>query len=195
MKKLYTITLALAVLLLIAAGVNAQQLQRTYINGMQSDAHWYQPGTNGYDTYTDLFVTKTCDGNTIIDLYFNNYDASGTPHYWSGELMTRDNVYDMSKKLDSASLSAVPIAVQDWDTGNIETITVKADWTGMGDSITEKFSDKSNSKSGSYSIKADGTFRAATVTGSITEDSGVNNLGISNLATMIKFKTLTVIKN
>lgn len=167
MKKLYTFTFALIVLLSMAMG--AQALESKTIerqNGVSAFATWTEK-SDDITTDTYLSVTETNDGT---DIYLDMC-TYGPEDYWSGKsgyISTEDDVFSIDKKLNSASLSEVKIDFYDWDTGEImDTVTINADWTGTGD-IT-KGSYTSMSKSGGYMWKSSDSSknRDASVTGSI----------------------------
>ena len=184
MKKIYAITFALMVLLTMAMSAEALQYKTiSRSNGVAADASWTETdGDVTTDTY--LYVTETDDG-TDISLYIYTYDTmTGTWSDKSGYMYTQDDVFSMDKKLNSASLSDVQIEVYDWYTGESETMTVSADWTGTG-KIT-KSSYKSMSKYDDYVWRSSdsSSYRSAIATGSINGD----DLGSSYSATLIKFK-------
>jgi len=187
MKKLYTIALALVVMLSMIMSATALQYKTIYRqNGVAAYASWSE--TNGdISKYTDLFVQKTDDG-TDIGLSICTYDTVN--YYWScksGYMFTPDNVFSMEGKgkLNSASLSAVDINVYDWETGTSETVNVKADWTGKGD--VAKGSYKYTSKYGDYTMKGSSSsvYRDATATGLI----GGKDPGTSAYAGLAMFKS------
>jgi len=150
-------------------------------NSASASADWSE--TNGNATIcTYLSITETDDGTDIyISTY--TYDTS-EPYYWysssskSGCLFTKDNVFRVDKKLNSASLSEVEIDVNDWYTGETETLTVKADWSGEGDISTG--SHKSSSTEGDYIWKSSSSssHRQASATGNIND----SDLGTSSYA-------------
>lgn len=182
-RKSYTILITLVVLLSMAMSVQALEskiIQRQ--NGVTANAYWTEK--NG-DITTDTFltVTKSDTGTDILlDIYTNG------PNDWSdkhGSMFTQDNVFNVDNKLNSASLSEVNIDVYDFNTGEIKTETVKADWIGKG--FISKDSFKSVSKSGSYiwTSNSINKFRDATATSNI---NGLD-LGVSQGANLVSFKT------
>lgn len=197
MKKLYSITLALIVLFSTAVSVEAlesKSMQR--YNGAHASADWTE--TNGNATiYTYLSVTETDDGT---DIYVSSYtydDKTGYSSEKYGYMFTQDDVFNIDKKLNSASLSEVEIEVYEWYYDETEgyyyteeagTSIVKADWTGIGD--ISKGSFRSSSRDGDYVFRsADSSLsREAIATGSI---SG-NDLGSSSYAWMDSFKSAYV---
>ena len=185
MKKLNILVFALMVLLSVT--ISATALDYKTINrqdGVSAYAGWAD--TNGdVSTYTDLFVMKTDDG-ADIGVSICTYDtATGISSCKSGYKFTKDNVFSIDQKLNSASLSEVDIEVYDWNTGTLETLRVKADWTGTGDVTKGSF--KYMSKYGDYTMKSSSSSvsREATATGSING----NDLGTSDLGGLAKFKS------
>lgn len=183
MRKLYTILSAFVVLLLMAMSVEALEcktLERH--NGASASASWTE--TKG-DLTTDTFlsVIETNDGT---DVYLDIYTWG--PDSWSeksGYMFTKDDIFSMDKKLNSASLSEVTINVNDWNTGQTEPLTVKADWTGKGDISTSSYT--SRSKSGDYVMRTSdsSSYREASVKGSINN----YDLGVNYYASLSKFKS------
>lgn len=100
-------------------------------------------------------------------------------------MFTKDDVFSIDKKLNSASLSQVDITVNDWNTGEPKTLAVKADWTGKGDVSTGSYT--SRSKSGDYvmRISDSSSYREASVKGIIDNFDIVGN----SYASMSKFKS------
>jgi hypothetical protein len=183
MRKLYTALLTLVVLLSTTMSVEALEsktIERH--NGASAYASWCK--TNGNATiYTYLSVTETDDGT---DIYVSTYTYG--PDYYSdksGYMFTKDNVFKIDKKLNSASLSEVQINAHDWYTGETETLTVKANWLGMGDVSTG--SSSYSSKNGDYVWKSSDSskYRGASATCSI---NGLD-LGISPDASLSNFKS------
>jgi hypothetical protein len=182
MRKPYVILFALLVLLSTVMSVQALEsktIERH--NGASASADWSE--TNGDKTTTTYISVSESDYGT--DIYLDIYTWG--PDFWSdkyGYMCTQDDVFSIDKKLNSASLSEVPIDVYDWDTGVSETITVKADWIGKGD--ISGGSSKSISKNGDYVWKSsdNSKYRDASATSSI---NGLD-LGISSYASMSNFK-------
>lgn len=182
MRKLCTVLLTLVVLLSTTMSVQAlesKSIERH--NGASAYAGWFETNDN-VTVYTYLSVTETDDGN---DIYVST--STYGPDFWSdksGYLFTKDNVFKINKKLNSASLSAVEIEVYDWYTGETETLTVKADWIGKGD--ISGGSSKYSSNNGDYMWKSNDSsnYRDASATGSI---NGLD-LGASSYASLSNFK-------
>lgn len=168
MRKSYTILFTFIVLL--STAMSAQALEFKTIerhNGASAYASWTE--TNG-DIITDnyLSVTKSNDGTDIcLDIYTWDLANGIFLNEKSGYMFTKDNVFSIDKKLNSASLSEVTINVNDYNTGQIEPLTVKADWIGKGAVSTG--SSRSTSKDGDYTFRSSdsSSFREASVIGSI----------------------------
>ncbi|WP_440956833.1 hypothetical protein ACSAZK_08050 [Methanosarcina sp. Mfa9] len=148
MKRLYTIIFALMVLLSTAVSVEAfDQKSMTRQSSEYASASWTEVRGNT-TVETSLSVSKTDDETRIsVSVYTQG------PNYWSsmsGSTYTQDDVFKMSKNLNSASLSDIEIEVYCWSrdetgtyTNERKTVTVKADWVGTGeisDSTTKYFS-------------------------------------------------------
>ncbi|MHC1755331.1 MAG: hypothetical protein AB9861_07860 [Methanosarcina sp.] len=183
MRNLYRILITLVLLLSMA--VNAVALEQKSMSRYSSEcaeASWTEVSGNR-TINTHLSLTKTDDGTSV---YFNSY-ISG-PNYWSnkwGSTYTKDGVFKISKNLDSASLSEIEMEVYYYSydemgiyTSGTETLTLKADWTGVGE--TSESSSKYISKQNDYTSKSSESYlsRKATATGSINNF----NLGTSSYA-------------
>ena len=185
MRKSFILTFVLIALLSMAMGVQALE-SKTIDRSNGESAFASCTETNGNivtDTY--LSVTKTNDGTDIyMDIY--SWDTSDG-NYWvgkSGYLFTKDNVFSVDKKLNSASLSEIQLEVYNWETGVMEPMTIKANWTGVGEISKSSF--KSSSTDGDYTFKSSdsSTYRTASVTGS------VNNRECSTpYGNLVKFKS------
>lgn len=180
MRKIYTMVLALMVLLSVtmsAAALETKIISRQ--NGESATASW-SDATAG--SFTDLFVTKTNDG---IDIFV----IISTPTSFKlGFILTQENVFDIDNKLTTATLSPVTLDLFDFNTGTTETVTIQAQWTGSGDLTKNSF--KFMSKSGEFISKFSdkSAFRQATAIGSI----GDIVLGTSNFANLIEFKDVSM---
>ena len=185
MRKVFSVTFALIVLLSMATSVQALEsktIERH--NGASAYAGWTE--VNGdviTDTYLD--VTETDDGT---DIYLGTYtwDSSNGNYLneQSGYMFTNDDVFSVDKKLNSASLSEVEMEVYNYYTGESETLTVKADWIGKG--CISKGSSTYSSRDGDYVWKSSdsSTSREASTTGSI---NGLD-LGVNSYASLSNFK-------
>ncbi len=182
MRKISSVTVALIVLLSLTTSVQALEsktLQRDH--GGSAWASWSKTdGTLITDTY--LSASKSNYG-TDIYLSTNTWDTTTgfTVDSKSGYLFTTDDVFTINNKLNSASLSEVPIDVYNWYnwyTPEIETLNVTADWVGTGE--VQKGSSTYTSTNGDYRFKSTGNsnYRTATATGSVNNiDLGQNNGG------------------
>jgi hypothetical protein len=188
MKKLFTGVLALMVLLSLAVSAEAFESKVIYRDeGMGAYAGWYDYANN---VSSDKFiqVMETDDG-TDIYVYCWTYDENtGIWSDKSGYLFTQEDVFRINKKLESATLSPVEIELFDWNTGTSETITVAAQWTGVGDVeiSSSKYISKYEDFMSKYSDKS--LFREATATGSVDGQE----LGTSDFGLMVKFKSVSM---
>jgi hypothetical protein len=186
MRKIFSVTFALIVLLSLATSVQALEsktIQRD--NGASAWASWSKTDGNLItDTY--LSAVKSEDGT---DIYFGTYTwdttTGETVNDEYGYMFTTDDVFSIDKKLNSASLSEVPINVYNWYTGEMKTLKVTADWTGTGEA--QRGSSISVSTSGDYRFKStsSSTYRAATATGSVNN----NDLGQNSYGSLENFKS------
>lgn len=189
MKKIYTIVFALMVLLSITMSAAALQSKTIYRqNGLSATADWSEKTNDGIkDTYLNVMNTK--DG-TDIAVSICTSDATGNYSCKFGYTSTQENVFNMDTKLVSAALSAVQVDLFDWSNPNpvVETITIKAQWTGVGD-ITKSSYQSISKFNGIISKYSDSSsIRQATATGSINDQ----DLGITEYAGLIKFKDASI---
>jgi hypothetical protein len=189
MRKVFSVTFALIALLLFATSVQALEsktIQRD--NGDSADASWSTTDCNLIiNTY--LSAVKSNDGTNIyLEIYTWDTTTGETVSDEYGSMFTTDDIFSMDKKLNSASLSEVPINVYNWYTGEVKNVNVTADWTGTGE--VQKGSYTSVSTSGDYRFKStsSSTYRTATATGSINN----NDLGQNSFADLNKFKSAFV---
>ena len=179
MRKVFSITFALIVLLSLATGVQALEsktIQRD--NGASACASWSKTDGNLItDTY--LSATESRDGT---DIYLGTYTwdiTNGTTvNDEYGYIFTTDDVFSIDKKLNSATLSEVQINVYNWYTGEVKTLNVTADWTGTGE--VQRGSSTYVSTSGDYRFRSTSSsnYRTATAACSVNnKDLGQNNDG------------------
>ncbi|MCC4767648.1 hypothetical protein FXW07_13810 [Methanosarcina sp. DH1] len=183
MRKLYIMCFTLIVLLSTSMSVQAMEsktIERQ--SGSSAYANWYE--TNGdVTTYTYMSVTETDDGTDIcLDIYTSGPDYCSEK--W-GYMFTEDDVFSIDKKLNSASLSDIELEVTDWNTGETDTVTVGADWTGTGEISTGSSTSKSTTGDYVWRSSENSKYRGASATGSI---NGMD-LGISTDASMSNFKS------
>lgn len=186
MKKLYAIVFALMLLFSTAISAAALEYKTTYReNGMGAYADWSNT-ENDVTTYSFLGVTNSDEGNDIYVSVCTDDIVNNIFSCKSGYVFTQEDVFRIDRKLDSASLSAVDVVLYDWDTGSVETVSMQAEWTGIGD--ISKGSYKFMSKYEDYISKSSGSSssREAIVTGSING----NELGTSGFAGLAKFKSV-----
>ncbi len=181
MKKSYTVVFALMVLLSMTMSAAALEFkQKTLNNGDAGFASWSDGSTS-----TSLSVFET-QGET--DIFVDICTADFTSCKF-GFIFTQENVFDVDKKLTTATLFPVKIDLFDFNTGTVETVTIQAQWTGVGDLTKSSFTLKS--KSGDFTAKFsdDTLMRDASATGSINGQE----LGTSQKAQLLKFKDVSII--
>ncbi len=180
MKKIYTLVFALVVLVSMTMGATALEFKTiTRQNGEAADASWSTPdGSN----FTGLSAMKTNDGTDIFVF------ISTPTTFKIGSKLTQEDVFDIDKKLTTATLSPVEVELFDLNTGEVENITIQAQWTGVGD--LTRGSSKFTSKSGEFIAKFSdsSSIREAAATGSINSQ----DLGTSNFGELIKFKSASM---
>lgn len=188
MKKIYTVVFTLMALFMMVMSATALESKGIYReNGLAADAFWSET-IDGVSTDTFLSVMESKDG-TDINLFICTYDEND----WSckeGYIFTEEDVFDMDKKLEYATLSPVEIEVYDWMTGDAETLTIQAQWIGIGDIM--KDNSKYMSKSNDFMQKFSGNsiYREATVTGSKEDETGiVQELENNQFGYFVKFKS------
>ena len=161
-------------------------------NGMSADAAWHEERPDGGTLDTYLFVTESHEGT---DIYFEIlvYEPDGISTGQFAYVFTTENVFDISKKLKTATLSpiTVEICIFDEETGECEpaSVTLEAQWTGIGEVL--KIKNKSSIKAEDFKahFKEKTLVRQATATGSL----GESDLGESEFAEIRKFKTVEMI--
>lgn len=180
MKKLYTFSIGLIVLLLMAASVSAASDSKTSGSGADGSATWDFTTDDGRSMYAYIDVYENPSGSTDIYVSFNYDDVNGVYHSFYGSMMTTDDIFTVDKKLASASLSEVSVNgyYYYYDPANYEsgsssgTATITADWTGVGDITKIKYTVKDGIF---YSVK--GTSRDAIATGTIIDAEGNELIG------------------
>lgn len=189
MKKIFSVTFGLIVLLSLAMSVQALESKTiTRNNGLSASAAWTEANGN---IITDSYLSaiKTNDGTDIsLDIYTWDSSNGNFLNEKSGYMFTKDDVFSVDKKLNSASLSKVDVEVINWETGETEILPVKADWVGQGAVSTGSF--RSTSKDGDITFRSSdsSSYRGASVTGNINNcDLGVNSNGV-----LIKFKSASM---
>lgn len=86
---------------------------------------------------TFVHVTKSDDGIWPVETVV--YVAQSVPgNYWYGQLITRENIFNMDGTLDSATLSPVNIRLQDISGAVVKNIIIQAQWTGIDSIQTDK---------------------------------------------------------
>ena len=180
MRKTYTLGFVLIVLLSMTMSAAALQYkEKTLDNGGGASASWSDSNTN---TFLDVFKAQGVT-NIYVNVCTNDFSSCKF-----GNLITQENVLDTDKKLNTATLSPTKIDLYDSNTNTVETVTIQAQWTGVGD--LTKSSSTSTYKSGDITIKfsSDTTFRDATATGAINDQE----LGTSQGAGLSLFKSVSI---
>jgi hypothetical protein len=175
MKKLYTFSIGLIVLLLMAASASAASDSKTSGSGADGYATWDFTNDDGQSMYAYIDVYEEPDGNTTIYLGFSYYDADDVYHSFWGDMTTTEDVFTVDKRLASASLSEVSIDGNYYTEeagSSIGTATITADWTGVEDIAKITYTVKDGTF---YSVK--GTSRDAIATGSIIDPEGNELIG------------------
>lgn len=177
MRRVFSITFALIVLLSFTTGVQALEektMQRD--NGTSAGAYWSKTDGN-LTTITDLSLTESLDGTQII-LSTYTWDATNgtTVNEYYGYLCTKDDVFSIDKKLNSATLSEVQINVQNGYTGEMKPLNVTVHWTGTGEVSTSSNTFVLKNRDYRVTNTITESHRDATATASINnEDLGQNN--------------------
>lgn len=192
MKKIYKSIFVLMAILFIATSAYALESKVVYReNGLAAHASWYDE-IPGATVYKDLSVTKT---NDATDIYMSTCTYDYVDDIYSckvGYKYTTEKVASIDKRLNGAKLLPVDITLYDLDTGTEETVSLKAEWTGIG--YTTKGSYKFTDKSGNYVSKysSGSSFRNAVATASINSQS----LGTSDYGRLVAFKStsMTMVK-
>ncbi len=189
MRKIFSVTFALIVLLSFATSVQALESKTIQRDNGASASAWWSKTDGNLITDTYLSATKSEDGT---DIYLDSHTWDTTTgisvNNKYGYMFTTDDVFSIDKKLNSASLSKVPINVYNLNTGETETVKVTADWSGTGE--VQKGTSTYVSTSGGYSFKSTSisNSRTATATGSVNN----NDLGQNIDGEFSKFKSATI---
>jgi hypothetical protein len=127
MNKLHIWITVLAILFSMSTIVDAKDTYR--VNHWEALAEWPS---------TFVHVTKHDDGiwptETVI------YVAQSVPgNYWYGQLISRENIFNMDGQLDAATLSPVDIRLQNLSGAFVKTITIQAQWIGIDKIQNDKY--------------------------------------------------------
>lgn len=186
MRKVFSVTFALIVLLSLATSVQAlesKNIQRD--NGASAFASWSETNGNLINN-TYLSVTKSNDETYIyLDIYTWDSSNGNFVNDKSGSMFISDDIFSIDKKLNSASLSEVDVEVYNWDTGKMEILPVTADWTGIGDVSTDSYTSISTNGDYRFRSTSHSNYRDASATGSINN----TDLGIDSYGSLVKFKS------
>src|SRR3972149_2138898 len=108
MKKLYTIALALVVMLSMVMSAAAFEKIITRENGDAAAASWSKDGENIF-----LGVSESKEGTDVM-LAICNADFTSCKY---GSTPTQKDVFTLSKKFETATLSPVEVELMDFNTG------------------------------------------------------------------------------
>lgn len=158
-------------------------------NGSFTYTFWQDETADGSLSTTSLFVSDSSVGTDVfLSRSISNPDGTFIDTF--GFAFTTEDVLTISKKLDAASLSPIEMEiqtctfVQDSYDCTSDTVTIQADWTGIGDVV--KTTSKSNISTPDFKVKFSqtSTFGHGTATASIDDE----DLGESIYAELGKFK-------
>ena len=199
MIKCFTITLVgvlLLAILPVSQHVNAEPTDKVIIrnNGIFANANWHEQRGDGTSVDTLLFVSEH-DKGTDIFIEILVFDPDGISTGQFGYLFTTENVFDISRKLETAILLPIELelCIFDEETGECEpsTLTLEVHWTGVGEAT--KIKTKDSIKGKDFKSRFSGTTidRQATASGSL----GRYDLGESMFADLGRFKTVEMTFN
>lgn len=124
------------------------------------------------------------DPATGLDLYINGFDQcqGGSPVYdlYTGALVP-SSALDVNGGLQSASLQATVDAFN-WVTGTYEPVAIDLTWTGEGEALRGHTTSSATFPGGRYTTRLNGSYRLASVAGSVTLQS-------TNLLTNVRFSS------
>jgi hypothetical protein len=182
MRKIFSVTFALIVLLSFATSVQALEYKTIQRDNGASASAWCSRTDGNLITDTFLSATESHDGT---DIYLDYYTWDATTGYTvddeHGYMFTTVDVFSIDKKLNSASLSEVPINLYNFDTGEVKTVNVKAEWTGTGEISRGSYT--SVSTSGDYRFKGTSSSNSRTATATVSlnnKDLGQTNGNLYN---------------
>ncbi len=187
MRKIYTLGFVLMVLLsmtMSAAALESKTIFRQ--SGVAAVASWSDETPDG-TTFTGLAADETNDGTDV----FVFIDTPTTFKF--GSIFTQEDVFDINNKLTTATLSPVQMNLSVFNSSTEEfigeeTITIQAQWTGVGDLTKNSFKFMSKSDEFTAKFSDSSTIRDASATGSINSQE----LGTSDFAELIKFKSASM---
>lgn len=178
-------TLAVALMVLFSITMSAAALESKYMerhDGMSAYAQWTEKMVDNHSCNIYLNVIESDYGTEVyIDMCTLNDD--GTWKCMWGSLFTEEDVFELDRNLETATLSPVEVELYDWETGTTKVITIDALWTGTDEAI--KGSYKQMSKQGDYFMKFSekSKHRPAIATGAMDG----HELGNSDFAEMFMF--------
>jgi hypothetical protein len=85
-------------------------------------------------------VTKS-DTSDIFPAWTEIYVTQSSPskYFWHGSKSTIENIFDMDKQLDTATLSPVSINMYNITGAFVKTINIQTQWTGIDSVQTDKY--------------------------------------------------------
>jgi hypothetical protein len=161
-------------------------------DGVFANANWHEERIDGVTVDTLLFVSEH-DKGTDIFIEILVFDPDGLSTGQLGYVFTTENVFDISKKLKTATLSPIELELCIFDEITAEcvpsTFTLEAHWTGIGESSKTKTKDSIKGKDFRAKFSETTLDRQAIATGSL----GGSDLGESKFADLGRFKTVEMI--
>lgn len=193
MKKLCAITFGILVLLLVPASASAASDTKTYTDGQSASSGWNLGGDWGA---ANINVFKSSNSGTVIYVGANGYDANRVYYNFFGWATVPDDAATIDKQLDSASLSEVEVEVFDYTTYTYKTVTVKADWTAIGDLAKLKDTEKYKEGRIKTTYKGVHAWTDATATGSFIDfdDHELIRGSSNNDTSMTEYKEVSIVR-
>lgn len=160
-------------------------------NGVYAYGGWHEEKGDGKTVDTLLFIIEHDTGTDIfIEIVTFNPDGLSTGQF--GYLFTTENVLDVSKKLNRATLSPIELelCIFDEETGECHPakMALQAQWTGVG-KISKVKTKTNEGEDLKVKFRGTTTFRQATAVGSL----GESDFGTSQFAELGSFKTMEAV--
>jgi len=195
---LLSVLCAMAILFATTSGALALDYKQMFRQeGFSAWATWTEGSPDDY-TETFLNVTKT---NAGTDVYISIYaDSGGTISTLTGYLYTTDKILITNGKLKRAVLSPVTVELYDSsvvpepipgpkpmlmeDITPIRTITIEAEWTGIGKAAKNSYRYHDNNGGFIAKYRSTSLHRQADVTGFLDDQ----DLGWADYGGMVSFR-------